>query len=355
MRDMLEQSIERLLAGAVSPELLIAAQDGVWPAELWAQIEDGGFTLALASQEAGGAGAGWADAFTLFRAVGRHAAPAPFAETAIANWVLGECGLPLAEGPVTLAVSTIELKDGGASGRLTGAAWGRHCGHVLTVGPQDTVLLFPTLGLKRVEGLNLAGEPRDDFLLDGVAPAASAPLPGHLPSDVLLRAGAITRAAQIAGGLQQALDLSIRYAEDRSQFGRQIGKFQAVQQQLAVLAEHTSLALVAADAAFSADGLPELPVASAKIVAGEAATAGAAIAHAVHGAIGVTYEHSLHFTTRRLWAWRSEYGSERYWAERLGRAVAAQPADAFWPALSHPLAMAGATSSADPAFKASRQ
>ena len=47
---------------------------------------------------------------------------------------------------------------------------------------------------------------------------------------------------------------------------------------------------------------------------GEAAGDGAAIAHQVHGAMGFTYEHSLHHFTRRLWAWREEFGNESFWA-----------------------------------------
>jgi acyl-CoA dehydrogenase len=50
----------------------------------------------------------------------------------------------------------------------------------------------------------------------------------------------------------------------------------------------------------------------------------------VHGAIGFTYEHSLHFATRRLWSWRAEFGSESGWAVELGRRVAARGADALW-------------------------
>jgi len=71
--------------------------------------------------------------------------------------------------------------------------------------------------------------------------------------------------------------------------------------------------------------------ASATIGVGDAAGAGAAIAHQVHGAMGFTYEHTLHHSTRRLWGWREEFGNETLWAERLGRMVAAQGADALWP------------------------
>src|SRR5207237_3455840 len=72
-------------------------------------------------------------------------------------------------------------------------------------------------------------------------------------------------------------------------------------------------------------------VAIAKLRVGEAAGAGAAIAHQVHGAMGFTYEHSLHHATRRLWAWREEFGNEAHWAVQRGHMVAARGADAPWP------------------------
>jgi acyl-CoA dehydrogenase len=87
----------------------------------------------------------------------------------------------------------------------------------------------------------------------------------------------------------------------------------------------------------STSGLDEgvlLEVASAKIRVGEAAGEGAAIAHQVLGAIGFTQEHVLHRYTRRLWAWRDDFGSESVWAVKLGRVVAAKGADALWPMLA---------------------
>ena len=75
-------------------------------------------------------------------------------------------------------------------------------------------------------------------------------------------------------------------------------------------------------------------VAVAKSRIGEAAGRGAEIAHQVHGAMGFTREHNLHYSTRRLWSWRDEFGNESYWQTRLGRAVAASGADALWPMLS---------------------
>jgi acyl-CoA dehydrogenase len=343
MRDLLEQSVERLLTSEINPDLLGRTDaDGAWAAELWRMMEEAGFTVALVPEAAGGAGARWPDVFALFRAVGRYAAPIPFAEAALANWLLAEAGLPIPQGATTIARADLTVLNGRVSGRLLGAPWGRHARQILAVSPgsEPMVMLFDRAELTVSHGLNLAREPQDDFVMEDVAPLAAAPLPDQLPADVLLRGGALARSAQIAGALQHALDLSLRYAEERSQFGKPIGKFQAVQQQLAVLAEHALLSSTAAEAAFAADGnFSELPIASAKIVAGQSAAAGAAIAHAVHGAIGVTFEHSLHFTTRRLWAWRSEFGSDRYWSERLGRLISVQPAGQFWPRLSTPFTL----------------
>ena len=57
---------------------------------------------------------------------------------------------------------------------------------------------------------------------------------------------------------------------------------------------------------------------------------GANLSHAVHGAIGFTYEHSLHFFTKRLWSWRDEFGNEAEWGLMLGRHIAERGADHFW-------------------------
>src|ERR1700735_3317871 len=115
---------------------------------------------------------------------------------------------------------------------------------------------------------------------------------------------------QIPGALQSLLHMTTGYATERVQFGKPIGHFQVIQQQIAVMAEHTACALLAAEAAFveSAEQIAALPIMAAKICVGEAASIGAATAHAVHGAIGFTDEHNLHLKTRRLWAWRAEYG-----------------------------------------------
>jgi alkylation response protein AidB-like acyl-CoA dehydrogenase len=143
---------------------------------------------------------------------------------------------------------------------------------------------------------------------------------------------ALARALMISGAMASILDLGTSYALERNQFGRAIAKFQAVQQQLAVLAGEAAAAIRAADGALealgTADELVEIAVAKAR--AGEAAGRGAEIAHQVHGAMGFTHEHRLHHRTRRLWAWRDDYGHEAHWQAWLGRRIAGVGADGLW-------------------------
>src|SRR5258706_417305 len=71
-------------------------------------------------------------------------------------------------------------------------------------------------------------------------------------------------------------------------------------------------------------------VAAAKVRTATAASEGARLAHQIHGAIGVTYEHQLHNLTTRLWSWRDEYGSEAFWARVLGARLSAGGGEGFW-------------------------
>ena len=100
----------------------------------------------------------------------------------------------------------------------------------------------------------------------------------------------------------------------------------------AVLAGEAAAATAASDLAADgfADGVKLPAIAAGKSRAGEAAGVGAALAHQVHGAMGFTYEHRLHFLTKRLWSWRDEYGTEAEWSLLLGRHAALAGADRLW-------------------------
>jgi len=342
---LLSDTVTRLFNNLVTKELIESAEKGAWPDKLWRALEEGGLTLPLVPEAHGGAGGAWADAHTVVRAAGKHTAPVPLAETIVAGWLLGQAGLDVPMGPLTIAPvhrdERLRFARAGGGGTLHGTAtrvpWGATAGHVVIVAEDGAtpVVALVARGAGRVTAdRSLALEPRDTLVFDGAPVVAAAP--ARVAPDAVVLYGAMIRAAQMAGALESLLEQSARYATERKQFGKPIGNFQAIQHNLALLAGHVAAAGIAAEHAFvAADrGEPRLAVAAAKVRAGEAAGLGAGIAHQVHGAIGFTYEHSLHFATRRLWSWRAEFGSESQWAQVLGRAIAARGANQLWPDLT---------------------
>jgi acyl-CoA dehydrogenase len=245
---------------------------------------------------------------------------------------------------VSHAKDSLELKGNQNAPTLSGHAhrvpWGLSCDHLVVVAQregQPCIVLIEreALGQSHSEMVkNLAGEPRVQFDFANTPIVAFAPLADA--KERLLCEGALLRSVQMAGALQRSLEYSLQYANDRVQFGRPIGKFQAVQHMLAVLAGHVAATAAAADAAIELSG--EAPeqffVAVAKSRAGEAAGKGAEIAHQVHGAMGFTREHNLHHLTRRLWSWRDEFGNETHWQTRIGEMALKQGADNLWPFLT---------------------
>ena len=130
-------------------------------------------------------------------------------------------------------------------------------------------------------------------------------------------------AAMLSGAMQQTFDMALAYCNTRVQFGKSIGKFQALQQQLSVMAEHVLAGAIAAECAFRSKGSAPsaLAGAMAKSRTSEAASLVAATAHAVHGAIGMTDEYDLSLLTRRLHDWRMSYGAEDYWNQIIGQQI----------------------------------
>jgi acyl-CoA dehydrogenase len=325
MRDtILYDSAMRLFGDHVSQQVLRAAEDGAWPAAAWEAATEAGYLDVLAEGPAG-----MVEAVAILRAAGHHAAPIPLPETMLARWLCATAGLAAPDGALSIALAN--------PGEPAIVPWGRVVaasaiveGSTLRLVTRETAVFEP--------GGNLAAEPRD--LLTAGGRAEAAPLPKAVSADIVRGLGAVMRAAQMAGAMEAALDLATRYANDRVQFGRPIGKFQAIQQQLALLAEEAASSLVAVESAALAvaEARPsaEFATAAAKIRAGEAAGRVAEIAHQVHGAIGFTWEHSLHYLTRRLWSWRDEFGDEAYWAAALGRRIAAAGSAGLWALIAAP-------------------
>lgn len=320
LQTMLAESAADLFDTEVTPELLAAVDRGEWPERLWRIIDEAGYPQLFAEPDAG-----LADAYPLVEAAGHALLPVPLPDMLVATWLLRQAGLAIPSGIIV---------PGGTL--LRGVPWAHVAGHIVSVtgsGDAATVRLFATKDVRIERDVNAAGEPRDNVYVEGTREVASAPLP-HAPG-MIVGLGALLRATQMAGALRRVLALTTHYAGERTQFGRPIGQFQAISQQIAVLAEESTAATIAA--AFAWERAASDPgtgaIAVAKIRTGMAAASGAEIAHAVFGAIGITAEHSLHFATRRLWSWRAEYGAERAWASALGSEIVRAGGAGLWSAV----------------------
>ena len=339
LRDDLAKTIDRVIEAHCTKPVRESADVGKWPAGLWGALEEVGLPLAALPESAGGSGLAFDDAMFALRRTAYHGAPVPLAETMLAGRMLVAAGLKVPQGAMTVAPSSegLKLAGGKLSGKSVRVPWGDQCGHVVVVadaGGTEVLALVSAEGASTGVEKNLAGEPRAALKFDGAQVIDSAPL--EKASFRLSAEGALYRSVQMAGALERSLEYSLTYANERVQFGRPIGKFQAIQHLLAVLAGHVAASSAAADAAVEAseNGPDEFMVAVAKARIGEAAGKAAEIAHQVHGAMGFTREHNLHYVTRRLWSWRDEFGNETYWQTRLGRRVASMGADALWPMLT---------------------
>jgi len=345
MRNDLLKTIDRIFAEHCPKTVREAAEAGQWPQALWQALAEVGLTRAALPESAGGAGLDFEDAMFALRRSAYHAAPVPLAETMLAGRLLAAAGLPVPEGALTIAPvqagNRLSLVRGASGLEVSGTArrvpWGNQCAQVVVVAEfegQRMVGIASTASAAVEVEKNLAAEPRALLRFDAVPLNAAAALEdaaGRLETE-----GALYRSVQMGGALERTLELSLQYANERVQFGRPIGKFQAVQHMLALLAGQVAAAGAAADAAVeTAHSRPsEFAVAVAKSRAGEAAGKAAEIAHQVHGAMGYTREHTLHYSTRRLWSWRDEFGNETYWQSRLGRTIAAAGADTLWSMLT---------------------
>jgi alkylation response protein AidB-like acyl-CoA dehydrogenase len=313
-------------------------------------LAEGGLPLAWVPEELGGAGAGLEDGFAIAAIAGRYAAPVPLVETLLAGWLLAQVKIPSPAGMMTVAPARpndrlTANEDGTISGRANGVPFARETKFIAVLADSATdaksIALVEAKDCRLGGGENLAGEPSNVVTFERVKPQACVKAPADLDAGALVRLGAIVRSIEIAGALETILAMSVRYANERVAFERPIGKFQAVQQNLARLAGETAAALAASSSAADTFARGEdtgeplfLEVAAAKIRAAEAAAEGAAIAHQVHGAIGFTKEHILHRFTLRLLGWRDDFGNEGYWAAALGNMIAQAGAAAFWPLIA---------------------
>jgi acyl-CoA dehydrogenase len=306
------EGLSRLLQDHCTSRMVRDIEAGGSVERLWAQIEESGFADVMLDEENGGAGLGLTEIFPLIELCGAFALPVPLAGTILARALLVKAGVDRPAGSICLADASIASD---ASLACMAVDCGRVADWVLVQCPTETLLLAVSAARQ-----SPAIFPLDANLQWSLAAVSSAPRMRGIDVRTLL---ACVYSAQLSGALMNVFNRTLQYANDRRQFGRPIGKFQAVQHQLSVISEHAFAARMAAQIGCRGDGTTphRLAVAVAKARTSEAALEVAALAHSIHGAIGFTKEYDLQLYTRRLHAWRQACGSESYWHTVLGTAL----------------------------------
>lgn len=318
---LLADAVEEFLAGRCTAQRvreIEAEPAGDGARALWNEIQDSGFADALITEAKGGAGLGLPDAAMIAMACGRHALPLPLALTLPVRAALAAAG-EVPRGSITIAPASARIGEGPIVS--TAVPYGMAADWVLLCTPSADRLLPAGKAKRQRSGGHgsLAADIQWPDLPDDALMLGS---PEGTTSNWRATAAAFV-AAQMAGAMERLLEMTIGYANDRSQFGKPIAKLQAIQQQISVMAEQVFAARTAALIGLGAAGAEVVPLraAIAKSRAGEAAVTAAAVSHAVHGAIGVTEEFDLQLYTRRLHEWRGQYGGETYWHRSLGLAL----------------------------------
>jgi alkylation response protein AidB-like acyl-CoA dehydrogenase len=288
------------------------AESGARDEELWREVAELGWPGIAIGEEHGGQGLGMVELAILCEELGYACAPLPFFANAAAGLAIETAGsdeqraahLPgIASGESRWAVADadVAIDAEGAGG----------------------VVLFGADGARLVESGALQLEPLD--LIDATH-GYSRPDPGGgepLPGDTAAAAERITTAAaaDLVGIAQRAMEMAVAYAKEREQFERPIGAYQAVSHACARMLwdveEARSLTLYAA---WAADAEPEsvpLAAAMAKARASDAAWDVTKASIQVHGGIGFTWEHDLHFLLKRARAGAQLFGTASQHRERV--------------------------------------
>jgi len=328
----------------------IAASESGFDEAGWKEMAELGWAGLALPEEWGGQGLGAVELAILFEEMGYALAPSPMLSNTIAGLALAAGGSdeqkerwlrPLAEGSLRGTPALID-----ADGSAEPMQFSMRAGDVLTgtktlvldAGSADFFLVATADGgrhlvEKGAGGVTVTAEESIDptrrlfsVRFDGVRPESTLSGSGEDYHPVFHRA-CVALAAESTGLAQRALEMSVEYAKDRQQFGRPIGAYQAVSHRCAqMLLETENSRSAVYGAAWAADAEPEsLPLAAstAKAYASDAGWRVPDAAIQVHGGIGFTWEHDLHFFLKRGRANAATFGDAKWHREQVAEAVLA--------------------------------
>mgnify|MGYP003342237369 FL=1 len=318
MENLFAQALNDMLTTQCDPKAVRHIEAQPHDRELWNILADSGFADALLAENAGGADLPLEQAFDLWELCGRHSLPLPLPETMWAKAQLHAGGIVAPAGPIGIGLGSVPAAG---ADLVVDVSAGRCCDHVLACGPEGWLLLPIHSATVQPHGLGM------DARISWPAAAwqAGVRLPAG-PID-LKTAQALLAAAQMSGSMMVVFEQSLEHANQRQQFGKPIGKFQAIQHNLSLMAEQVFAARMAARMACQGawPNMQPLRVAVAKARTSQAAQQVTSLAHGLHGAMGFTSEFDLQLRTRRLYAWRQCAGAETHWQQTLGQSLLNHP------------------------------
>ncbi|MFE5679698.1 acyl-CoA dehydrogenase family protein [Streptomyces erythrochromogenes] len=310
----LRAGVRALLEGRYGREALRAAVDaaagtgtGTGAAVdrgLWRELGEAGFFALRLPESEGGVGLGLPEAVLVFEEAGRALVPGPLVATHLA------AGVVPGAAAGTAVVTAFDL-----AGDLAGDL-------VAYLGEADAVLGAAVLPVGEPVRAADPLTPLHRVARPGGAEAsasASRSASRSVSVSAYVSEGALLTAALQVGSALRTVELAVRYAGEREQFGQPIGAFQAVKHTCAQMLVRAEVARTAVYAA-AVTGDPG-EAAAAKLLADGAAVGNARDCLQVHGGMGFTWEADVHLHLKRAWVraeqWRTAAEAEELLAAEL--------------------------------------
>jgi alkylation response protein AidB-like acyl-CoA dehydrogenase len=362
-QEMLKKTARDFLADKCSKKFIKQMEESEtgYSGELWEEMAELGWTGLAFPGEYGGGDMNFLDLAVLLEEMGRACLPSPFFSTV----VLG--GLPIldlgsdeqkqeylpkiihGEKIFTLALTEPGYHNYSASSATIAAT--RNNGNYIISGtklfvtdahtadyllcvaktkPENGITIFlvnaKNPSIKYTVLKTIAGDKQCEVIFDQMpvpeGNILSRPNQGWSTVQKILERAAAGKCCEMVGNIQRVLEMTVDYAKERKQFDRPIGSFQAIQHYCADMATDVDGARFSTYRAawMLSEGLPcTKEVAIAKAWIGKASQRVFALAHQIHGAIGATIEHDLHYYTRRAKAAELAFGDADFYQEIVAR------------------------------------
>jgi alkylation response protein AidB-like acyl-CoA dehydrogenase len=348
-QEFLKDGARKFFAGECPPVEMrrLMETDTAYDAALWSKLTDQGYTGIIFPEEYGGVGLGKVELMLLMEEAGRALLPGPFFSTVVlAGSVLDAVATPalkkqylepICRGEVRSTVAFVEdsanwdprsVELSAKSGKLTGEKFfvsDAAIADFLIAVARDGVFVVNSkargLKISPMYGMDLT---RKLYVVEfSDTPAEKIASTSELERAFDIATAAL--AAELVGGMQRTLDITVEYAKTRKQFGKPIGMFQAVQHQCADMyleTESSRSAVYYAGWALEENSPDAITAVSiAKMYASDAARTVGNRGIQIHGGMGFTWENDIHLYYRRAKASETAFGDATFHRERIASRV----------------------------------